>query len=881
VKMLFPLKSILTAIRDLFRREQIDQDIEEELRFHLEMRALEHQARGMTDEDARREALRRFGPLGHIKEICHDIRGVGFMETFWQDLRFGARVLLKNRGFTLVAVLTLALGIGANTAIFSIVNAVVLRPLPFKDPDRIVYLQGSNPQRELSQNPVAPPDFLDWRAQSRSFSEMAAYESTIFRHTSEQGAERLDGYSVTANFFDLMGEKPLMGRTFTPEEEKPGQNDVAILSETVWQRHFGADPGIVGRTIKMNDRTFTVVGIMRASFKFPDTTAEVWRPLAFNNEELQDRTDYRLQVIGRLRDGVTFEGARSEMEGIARQLEQAYPTTNTGWSVFIQPLHESVVGYLRPAMFVLLGAVFLVLLISCVNVASLLSARMTSRRKEVALRTAIGATRLRILRQLLTESVLLGLIGGVCGVLLAIFGVKVLVAYLPPFTPRVEEIGIDPTVLGFTFLISILTGLIFGLMPAWQTTHTDLNEILKDSSRGSTGGKGQNRFRSVLVVTEVVLSLVLLIGAGLLIRSFVAMRNVDPGFRAEGVLVNSQLVLPPQKYAEGNRGTAFFKELFERVRALPGVEAVGGITALPLQGNSRLQAYAVAGRPPQPKGQEFTAVINTVGADYFQTMSIPLRRGRMFTERDDDKAPKTVLINEALARRIFNGEEALGQRLYLRGGNTPYEVVGVVGDAKQFNLLGETSPEIFTHYLESPTTFMYVLARTKGDPTSLAQPIRREVQAIDPDQPVGNRTLSQQFENSISQPRFYTLLLGLFAAVALALASVGIYGVMSYMVALRTHEIGIRMALGAQRRDVFRIVVGQGLKLALIGVVVGLGLSFLASRLLSKMLFGVSAVDPLTYVIIPLILTTVAVAACFIPARRATKIDPLIALRNE
>jgi putative ABC transport system permease protein len=436
-------------------------------------------------------------------------------------------------------------------------------------------------------------------------------------------------------------------------------------------------------------------------------------------------------------------------------------------------------------------------------------------------------------------------------------------------------------VLGFTFLISILTGLIFGLMPAWQTTHTDLNEILKDSSRGSTGGRGQSRFRSVLVVTEVVLSLVLLIGAGLLIRSFVAMRNVDPGFKAEGVLVNSQLVLPPQKYAEGNRGTAFFKELFERVRALPGVESVGGITALPLQGNSRLQAYAVAGRPPQPQGQEFTAVINTVAADYFQTMSIPLRRGRMFTERDDDKAPKTVLINESLARRIFNGEEALGQRLYLRGGNTPYEVVGVVGDAKQFNLLGETSPEIFTHYLESPTTFMYVLARTKGDPTSLAQPIRREVQAIDPDQPVGNRTLTQQFESSISQPRFYTLLLGMFAALALALASVGIYGVMSYMVAQRTHEIGIRMALGAQRLDVFRIVVGQGLKLALIGVVVGLGLSLLATRLLSQMLFGVSALDPLTYVIIPLILTSVAVAACFIPARRATRIDPLIALRNE
>jgi putative ABC transport system permease protein len=878
---MFPLKSFFTGLRDLFRREQIDRDIEEEVRFHLEMRAEENLARGMTPEEAMLDARRRFGHAALIKEICHDIRGVGFMETLWQDLRFGVRVLWKNPGFTIVAVLTLALGIGANTAIFSIVNAVVLRPLPFKDPDRIMLLLGNNPQRELLQNGVTPPDFLDWRTQSRSFSEMAAFESTIFRHTADTGAERLNGYSVTANFFDLLGEKPLLGRVFTADEEKPGNNNVAILSETVWRRHFGADPGIVGQTVKMNDRIFTVVGVMRGSFKFPDSTTEVWRPLAFDNDDLQDRTAYRLVVIGRLKDGVTFEGAQAEMATISRQLEQAYPATNTGWSVFMEPLQENFVGFLRPAMFVLLGAVFFVLLIACVNVASLLSARMTSRRKEVALRTAIGATRLRILRQLLTESVLLGLVGGTCGVLLAIIGVKVLVSFIPPSIPRIEEIGIDPAVLIFTLLISVVTGLIFGLMPAWQTTHAELNEVLKESSRGSTGGKGQARFRNVLVVTELVLSLVLLIGAGLLIRSFLAMRNVDPGFRADGVLVNSQLVLPPQKYAEGNRGVAFFKELFQRVRALPGVESVGGITALPLQGNSQLQAYAVAGRPPQPQGQELTAVINTVGADYFQTMSIPLRRGRMFTERDDDKAPKTVIINDALARRIFSQQDPLGQRLYLRGGNTPYEVVGVVGDTKQFNLTGDASPEIFTHFLESPVTFMYVLARTKGDPTSLAMPIRREVQAIDPDQPVGNRTLTQQFENSISQPRFYALLLGLFAAVALILASIGIYGVMSYMVAQRTHEIGIRMALGAQRRDVFRIVVGQGLKLALIGVGVGLGISFLASRLLSTLLYGVSAIDPITYISIPLILTGVAAAACFIPARRATKIDPLIALRNE
>ncbi|HYY56059.1 MAG TPA: ABC transporter permease [Pyrinomonadaceae bacterium] len=878
---MFQLKSIFNGLRDLFRRERLDRDIEEELRFHLEMRAQDNVASGMTPEEAMRDARRRFGRLGRVKEICHEIRGVGFMETLWQDLRYGMRVLRKNPGFTTVAVMTLALGIGANTAIFSIVNTVILRPLPYKEPDRIMYLQGSNTQRELTQNPVSPPDFLDWRAQSRSFSEMAAFESTIFRHTAESGAERLNGYSVTANFFDLLGEKPLLGRVFTAEDERPGADMVAILSETVWQRHFGGDPGIVGKPVKMNDRTFIVVGVMRAAFKFPDTLAEVWKPLAFDNEALQDRTSYRLQVIARLKDGVTFEGARAEMETISRQLQQAYPQTNSGWSVFIQPLHESIVGFLRPAMFVLLAAVFFVLLIACVNVASLLSARMTSRRKEVALRTAIGATRLRILRQLLTESVLLGLIGGTCGVFLAVLGLKVLVGFIPPFTPRVEEIGIDPTVLAFTLLISVVTGLIFGLMPAWQTTHTNLNEILKDSSRGSTGGKGQNRFRSILVVTEVVLSLVLLIGAGLLIRSFAAMRNVDPGFKAEGVLVNSQLVLPPQKYAEGNRGVMFFKELFERVRALPGVEAVGGITALPLQGNSRLQAYAVAGRPPQPQGQELTAVINTVAGDYFQTMSIPLRSGRLFTERDDANAPKAVLINETLARRIFPGQNPLGERLYMRGGNTPYEIIGVVGDAKQFNLTGEASPEIFTHYLETPTTFMYVLARTKGDPTSLAMPIRREVQAIDPDQPVGNRTLAQQFENSISQPRFYTLLLGLFAAVALILSTIGIYGVMSYMVAQRTHEIGIRMALGAQRRDVLRIVIWQGLKLAMIGVAVGLAFAFLATRLLSSLLYGVSAVDPVTFIIIPLLLTGVAVAACFIPARRATRIDPLIALRNE
>jgi putative ABC transport system permease protein len=789
-------------------------------------------------------------------------------------------MLVKEPSFTAVAVLTLALGIGANAAIFSIVNAVVLRPLSYEEPDRLMFLRGNNPQRDLMQSPVSPPDFLDWRSQSTSFVGMAAHESTIFRYTGDAGAERLTGASVTSNLFDLLGEQPLLGRAFAAEEEQPGKDKVVILSEPLWKRLFGADPGIIGKAIKMNDQSYVVVGVVRESFKYPAENVTVWKPLAFDDRAIQDRTAYRLGVVARLKDGTTPGSTEAEMNTIARRLQQSYPATNSGWSVEVKPLHEVLVGDLRSAMLILMGSVLLVQLIACVNIACLLSARMTARRKEIALRMALGATRRHILQQLLTESVLLSLLGGACGTLLAFWGLKVLVSFIPPYVPRVSEINIDQTVLGFTLLVSVATGLIFGLMPARQRGRFDLNEILKDSSRGSSGGREQQRLRVMLVISEVALSLVLATGAGLLLRSFAALRNVDPGFKAEGVLVNSQLVLPPKKYGENRRGVAFFKDLFERVRALRGVESVGGITALPLENNSALQSYAVASRPPQPQGEELTAVINTVGGDYFQTMSIPLRQGRLFTERDDDKAPKTALVNETLSRRVFSGQDPVGQRLYLSGGDTPYEIIGVVGDTKQFLLTEAARPEIFTHYLESPTTYMYVLARTAGDPMSLAQSIRKEVQSIDPDQPVGHRTLVQQFDKSISYPRFYTLLLGLFGGLALILTSVGIYGVMSYTVVQRTQEIGIRLALGAQRSDILKLVVGRGLKLALVGVAAGLALSFAAGRFLSGLLYKVSAVDPLTYALTPALLLLVAVAACFVPARRATIINPSVTLKE-
>lgn len=804
------------------------------------------------------------------------------MESLWQDCRYGLRKLRKNRAFTIVAVLTLALGIGATTGIFSIAYAVLLRPLPYAAPDRVVLLLESNVQRNLISSLVAPAVYMDWKSRSQSFADLAAYRGAVYRFRTDYGAERLVGGSVSSNFFTLLGEKPVLGRFFTPEEEQRGKDNVMILGEALWQRSFGGDRGIIGKTVTMNDRTFTVVGILSSRFDTSITQQQVvvWTPLAFDPAVLQNRTAYMLAVIGRLKDNLSLGEARAEMNSIASQLQQAYPATDAGWTVSVTPIQEALVANVRPAMLVLLAATFFLLLIACINVANLLSARMAQRRKEVALRMAIGATQFRIFRQLLTESLLLALISGVCGVLLGLVAMKVLVAYAPAGIPRIEQVGINSTVLGFTLLISLITALIFGLLPIWQTTREDMNSTLKEGSRGSTGGKGQHLLRKISVASEVALSLVLLVGAGLLIRSFLALRSVDPGFKTEGVLVNSQLVLPP-KYSENNRGVAFFKDLFQRVRVLPGVESVGGITALPLQSNSALQAFAVAGAAPRPKGQELTAVINTVGENYFPTMGIPLRSGRLFTEQDDDKAIKTVLINGTLARTVFPNQDPLGQRLFLRDGNTPYAIVGVVGDAKQFSLAEPARPEIFTHYLESPVTFMYVLVQTKGDPRNLAASIRQAVRAIDPDQPVAHRTLIQQLDNAIVQPRFYALILGIFAGAALLLAIVGIYGVMSYMVAQRTHELGIRVAMGAQRSAVLMLVMKQGLKLTFIGLLVGVGLSFVTARLLSTMLFGVGAIDPFTFLLVPLLLIAVSLAACLIPAYGATKVDPLVALRSE
>ncbi len=804
------------------------------------------------------------------------------METLWQDCRYGLRKLRKNPAFTIVAVLTLALGIGATTAIFSISYAVILRPLPYAQPDRVLLLLQSNNQRNIINSPVSPPIFQDWKTRSHSFSELAAIRGATYRYRTDYGGERLVGSAVTANFFSLLGETPVKGRFFTPEDEQPGKDNVMVLSEALWQRVFGADPGIIGKTVTMSDRTFTIVGIL--SNRFDTSIAQqqivVWTPLAFDPAALQNRTAYTLGVFGRLKDGVSVAEARAEMNSIAGQLQQDYPATDAGWTVSVRTVQEALVANVRPAMIVLLVATFFLLLIACINVANLLSARMAQRRKEVALRMAIGATQFRIFRQLLTESVVLALIAGIGGVLLGLVGMKVLVAYAPAGIPRIEQVGINAQVLLFTLLVSIVTALIFGLLPAFQTTREDMNSTLKEGSRGSTGGKGQHRIRRISVASEVALSLVLLVGAGLLIRSFLALRNVDPGFKTDGVLVNTLLVLPP-KYAKENRGVIFFKDLFQRVRALPGVQSVGGITALPLQGNSALQAFAVAGAAPRPQGQELTAVINTVGEDYFATMGIPLRSGRLFTAHDDDKSTKAVLVNETLARTVFPGQDPIGQRLLLRGDNMPYMIVGVVGDAKQFGLADPTRPEIFTNYLESPVTFMYVTVKSNGDPTGLGPPIRGEVRAIDPDQPVGHRTLIQQLENAIVQPRFYALILGIFAGAALLLAIVGIYGVMSYMVAQRSHELGIRVALGAQRSDVLMLVMKQGLKLTVIGLLAGVVLSVVTARLLSTMLFGVGPIDPFTFLLVPLLLVGVSLAACFIPAYAATRVDPLTALRSE
>ncbi len=806
------------------------------------------------------------------------------MRTLWQDLRYGARMLLMNPGFTAVALVTLALGIGANAAIFSVVNATLLRPLPFDDPDRLIMIR----ETKLPQFPefsVSPGNFLDWKKQNTVFERLVAMQDASFNLIGVSDPERLRGMRVTDGFFAMLGARPHMGRDFLPEEDQPGRANVVILSHGLWQRRFGADPNIVNRAITFSGGSYTVVGVMPASFRFGDGGAEFWTPMAFTAEQAQQHGSHYVSAIGRLKPGVALAQARSEMSMIADRLAKQYPDNNTGWNVRLTPLLEYTVSSVKPALLVLLGAVAFVLLIACVNVANLLLARSAAREKEIAIRVSLGAGRWRIARQLLTESALLALAGGTVGLTLAKWGKDLLLALAPEDLPRLSDVALDGRALAFTAALSLLTGLGFGLFPALQASNIrgpNLNETLKDAGRGSTDDGRRRLIRGSLVVLEVALALVLLVGAGLLIKSFLRLRSVDPGFNPAGALT-AQIPLSQRKYPEDSQRVAFYTQLIEKVAALPGVQAAGAAMVTPLSGNDFVLGFRIEGRPPYPAGSEPDTNYYSVTPGYFKAMGIPLLRGRLFTERDTKDAPRVIIINETMAKRFFPGEDPIGKRLHVTMGPVLYrEIVGIVGDVKHYSLDQEAKAQTYEPYAQQPFSGMTLVARTSGDPAGLSSAIRGEVLKIDKELPISNvKTLEQYLSTSIAQQRFSVLLLGIFAAVAMALACVGIYGVLSYSVTQRRREIGVRMALGAARRDVLRLVVGHAMLLTLIGVAIGLGAAFALTRVMSTLLFGVSATDPMTFGLIALLLIAVALLAALVPARRATKVDPMVALRCE
>jgi predicted permease len=822
------------------------------------------------------------------------------METLRQDIRFGLRTLWKRPGFTAVAVLTLALGIGANSAIFSVVNAVVLRPLPYGAPERLVALWGNLNQKGFEELELSAPEYTDFRRRgAHVFEDAAAYAQDGFNLTGAGEPERIQGVNATASLFTTLGVAPLRGRAYTEEEDRPGSDDVVVISHSLWQRRFGSDPSVVGRSVTLDGRPNTIVGVMPADFRFPDNDTDVWKPAAFSAELLSpnNRGSHFLSAVARLKPGFTAARATEEVAALARAQGQESPNTySRGFGASVRPLQEEVVGpSVRTSLFVMLGAVGLVLLIACANVANLLLARAASRRKEVAVRTALGAGRVRIIRQLLTESVMLSVAGGAAGLMLALWGVDLLVTLAPEGTPRLGEVGLDARVVAFTFGVSLLTGVVFGLAPALHSSKVDPNESLKEGGRGGTETAGRGRLRSLLVVGEFALALVLLASAGLLVKSFARVLDESPGFDSRGVLT-MRLVLPESKYGGYDQHRAFYSNLFARLRALPGVEAVGANNILPLSGSRGSRTFLIEGRPVaqgQPKPEE---QLRFVTPGYFEAMRVPLLRGRDFSDRDVNGQTRVALVSRSMAERHWPGEEAVGKRIAYAGigrgeNQTPewIEVVGVVGDVKHRGLDLESKPEIYVPVYQplfstrpTPPLSLYVAVRAKGDPAALAPALRREVAAVDPEQPLANvRTMEERLAESVAQRRFNMTLLGVFACVALLLAGVGVYGVMAYAVARRTHEIGVRVALGAQRGDVVRLVLRQGMWLALAGVGVGVAGAYAATRLMTGLLYGVSPTDPLTFVGVSALLTAAALLACLVPARRATRVDPMVALRYE
>jgi predicted permease len=886
------VRGVLVRLAGWFSREKQDREFAEELESHLHMHIEDNLRQGLRPEEARRQALIKLGGIEQTKERYRHQRRIPLFETLAQDLRYGLRRLGKNPGFTIIAVFTLALGVGANTAIFTLINAALLRPLPYQDAEQLIVV--ATMRRDTKEvRSTSYPDFADWRDQNTVFERLAARAGTSFSLTAGNEPERVNGELVSADYFPLLRVQAASGRTFLPEEDRtPDTHPVALVGHGLWQRRFGGNPALIGQTIQLNSRNYTVVGIMPESFRGISDQAEIWLPMMMfsagrDTGNLQTREQRWHSTIGRLKPGVTLTQAQGEMDAIASRLEQAYPSSNNNRGARVTLLHERFFGNLQLTLWVLLGAVGCVLLVACTNVANLQLQRAAGRTSEMAIRLALGATPRKLIQQLLTESLLLAFIGGILGVLLAFWSVDFLIKLSPMTFPSFVKLTVDGRVLGFSLLISILSGVMFGLAPALQAAKPALNETLKAGGRNVSGGLGRNRLLSSLVVSEIALALTLLIGAGLMIRSLQRLQAIDPGFNSERLL-SLQVSLPAQAYKQDQIG-AFAQQLRERLQSLPGVQAVAVASDLPMSGTTSAGPVELEGQPATPAGGETRMYRHRVTPGFFSTLGIPLIKGRDFTDGDHAQAPGVVIISEAMASRYWPNEDPIGKRLRPdnrgEGEEAPWLlIVGVVAEVKYRGLPQNPNadPDVYFPLLQVPGRDLFLAVRSSVDSNSLVAAMRAELQKLDPNLPAyGITTMTEMLANQTRQSRFSAWVLGIFGALALLLAAVGIYSVMSYAVEQRSREIGIRVALGARAGDVLKMVIGQGMKLALLGVVLGIGMALALTQLIKQLLFGMAAADLPTYVVIASSLTLVALLACWIPARRATKVDPIIVLRYE